>query len=189
MKALRPGEVTSLLRAWGGGSEAALSELLPFVYDELRRLAHLHLSRERQDHTLSTTALVHEAYLNLAGEDGLALHDRAHFFAIASRVMRRVLIWYARKRNTAKRGAGMRHIKLDQAPVFSDEKADALLELSQLLEQLEAVDERMCRVVEYRYFGGMTVQETAKLLAVSPATVKRDWQTARAWLRREMKAA
>ena len=186
MSAPAPPEVTQLLQHWQQGDEAALDELVPLVYDELRRQAHRHMQHERDDHTLSTTALVHEAFLNLAGEVDVAWQDRTHFFAIASRVMRRVLIWYARRRNAAKRGGGRAPVSRDEAVVLSASRVDELLALDQALTQLEAMDERLCRVVECRHFGGLSVQETAEALSISPATVKRDWQTARAWLRREL---
>ncbi|NNF58542.1 MAG: sigma-70 family RNA polymerase sigma factor [Rhodothermaceae bacterium] len=186
MSAPAPPEVTQLLHQWQQGDEAALDALVPLVYDELRRQAHRHMQHERDDHTLSTTALVHEAFLNLAGEVDVAWQDRTHFFAIASRVMRRVLIWYARRRNAAKRGGGRAPVSLDEAVVLSDSRVEELLALDQALAQLEAMDERLCRVVECRHFGGLSVQETAEALSISPATVKRDWQTARAWLRREL---
>jgi len=179
-------EVTQLLHLWQGGDAEAVDRLMPLIYDELRRLAHRHLRRERADHTLSTTALVHEAYLNLIGPDQALWQNRLHFFAIASRVMRRVLIWYARKRNAAKRGGGRLNLALDDVVVLSDDRIDELIALDQALQQLEAMDERLCRVVECRYFGGLSVKETADVLNVSPATIKRDWQTARAWLRRTM---
>lgn len=179
-------DVTQLLQQWQTGNEAAMEQLMPLVYEELRRLAHGHLQRERADHTLNTTALVHEAYLNLVGQADLAWQNRAHFFGIASRVMRRVLIWYARRRNTDKRGGGQRNVELDEAAGFSENRLEELLALDQALQKLEALDERLCRVVECRYFGGLNVKETAEALNISPATVKRDWQTARAWLRRTL---
>jgi RNA polymerase sigma factor (TIGR02999 family) len=178
--------VTQLLLKWQEGDEAAMDDLMPLVYEELRRIAHRHLRRERADHTLSTTALVHEAYLNLVDHDMMPWQNRVHFYAIASRVMRRVLIWYARKRNAAKRGGGIPNLALDDVVVLSDDRMEELLALDQALEKLEAMDARLCRVVECRYFGGLSVQETAEALAISPATVKRDWQTARAWLRRTL---
>lgn len=179
-------EVTNLLLKWQQGDEHAMEQLMPLVYDELRRLAHRHLQHERMGHTLSTTALVHEAYLNMVGQVQVPLQNRIHFFGIASRVMRRVLIWYARKRKAAKRGGGQPDLSLDDVVVLSDQRIEELLALDQALSQLEGLDERLCRVVEYRYFGGLTVEETADVLEISPATVKRDWQTARAWLRRTL---
>ena len=180
-------EVTQLLHQWQDGDDEALERLLPLVYEELRRRAHHHMQRERDGHTLSTTALVHEAFLNLAGEASGPWENRVHFFAIASRVMRRVLIWYARKRNAAKRGGGLPDLTLDEAVLLSDARLDELLALDDALARLDALDPRLCRVVECRYFGGLSVEETATALDISPATVKRDWQTARAWLRRELR--
>ncbi len=180
------GEVTRLLVAWRKGDEQALDALMPSVYDELRRLAHRHLNQERKDHTLSTTDLVHEAYLNLVGGDPVAINNRSHFFAIASRVMRRLLIWYARRRNSEKRGGGKPGESLDAGTVLAEQPVDELLALDQAMGRLELLDQRLCRVVECRYFGGMTVEETATALAISSATVKRDWRTARTWLRREL---
>ncbi|MEM6782965.1 MAG: sigma-70 family RNA polymerase sigma factor [Bacteroidota bacterium] len=179
-------EVTQLLHQWQEGDEAALDRLLPLVYDELRRQAHHHMRQERSGHTLNTTALVHEAFLNLAADVPGPLENRAHFFAIASRVMRRVLIWYARKRNAAKRGGGRPALSLDEAMLLADARVDDLLALDAALERLDQLDPRLCRVVECRYFGGLGVDETATALGISPATVKRDWQTARAWLRRAL---
>ena len=179
-------EVTLLLQRWRDGDEAALDDLMPIVYEALRQLAHRHLQHERAGHTLSTTALVHEAYLNLVGQAALTLQNRGHFFAIASRVMRRVLIWYARRRNAEKRGAGQPALPLDGVSLATSMKVDELLALDQAMARLEAMDERLCRVVECRFFGGLSVQETGDALGISPATVKRDWQTARAWLRREL---
>ena len=179
-------EVTQLLQQWQEGNTEAMDQLMPLVYDELRRLAHRHLQREHGVRTLHTTDLVHEAYLNLVGQTQMPWQSRAHFFAIASRVMRRVLIWYARKRNAAKRGGGQPRLALDDVVVLSDDRIDELLALDQALERLEKMDARLCRVVECRHFGGLTVKETAEVLGVSPATVKRDWQTAKAWLRVEL---
>ncbi len=178
--------VTQLLQQWQEGDEEAMDRLMPLVYDELRRLAHRQMQHERADHTLSTTALVHEAYLNLVGQEQAPWQNRVHFFAIASRVMRRVLIWYARKHSAAKRGGGQRNVVLTEGLVLSENRIEELIALDQALERLEKLDERLCRVVESRYFGGLSVQETAEALGVSPATVKRDWQTSRAWLRREL---
>ena len=184
-----PHEVTQLLMRWRDGDPDALEALVPFVYDELRKLAHFHLNKERAGHTLNTTALVHEAYLNLVDQDHLSLKNRAHFFAIASRVMRRVLIWYARKRNAVKRGGHVQKVGLDTDIGLADTQLEALIELDRALQKLEDVDERLCRVVECRYYAGMSVQETADILSVSPSTVKRDWKTARAWLKRALDQA
>ncbi len=158
---------------------------MPRVYDELQAIARRHLAREQPGHTLTTAALVHEAYLDLVGQAAVDWQDRVHFFAIASRTMRRVLVWHARKRNAVKRGANAL-LTLDDAVAISacsPEDAEELLALDDALQRLEAMDERLCRVVECRYFGGLSVEETAVALDISPATVKRDWQAARAWLR------
>lgn len=181
-----PSEVTRLLHDWQAGDERAFDRLLPLVYEQLRTQARRHLRRERDGHTLTPTALVHEAFLSLAGESPVPWTDRVHFFAIASRVMRQVLIWYARRRSAAKRGGGLAPVTLDDDLALTDARADDLLALDESLVRLEALDPRLCRVVECRYFGGLTVDDTAAALSISPATVKRDWQTARAWLRRDL---
>jgi RNA polymerase sigma factor (TIGR02999 family) len=180
--------VTRLLKDWQEGDPVALEHLLPLVYEELRRLAGRQLGKERPGHTLSATALVHEAYLNLAHGEAPRLNDRAHFFAIASRVMRRVLVWHARRRGAAKRGGGEPMVTLNEELAHADADADAeeVLALDEALQELEALDARLCRVVECRYFTGLTVPETAEALGISPATVKRDWTTARAWLKRRL---
>jgi RNA polymerase sigma factor (TIGR02999 family) len=182
--------ITWLLQEWQAGDAAAGDQLLPLVYDELRLLARRHLARERPGHTLGATALVHEAYISLVEHGSSAWQDRAHFFAIASRVMRRVLVWSARKKGAGKRGGGVRPLTLsdglDSGLPETTAPADEVLDVDRALDRLEALDERLCRVVECRYFAGLEVAETAEALGVSPATVKRDWQTARAWLRREL---
>lgn len=181
-----PQEVTQLLLEWSGGDEEALDQLLPVVYDELRRLAHYHLRRERADHTLSTTALVHEAYLKLVDQHQVDWQNRAHFFAIAAQAMRRILLKYARRRQALKRGAGQVRLSLDKVDLISEARSEELIALDEALSRLEVMDERLGRIVEYRYFGGLTIDETAEVLDLSPATVKRDWRTARAWLYREL---
>ncbi|WP_456427097.1 sigma-70 family RNA polymerase sigma factor [Rhodocaloribacter sp.] len=180
-------EVTQLLEDWRAGDPEAVDQLMPLVYNELRRLAHYQLQRDRSDHTLDTTALVHEAYLNLVGQQA-KWQSRAHFFAIASRVMRRILIWYARKRSAAKRGGNHPNLSLDEneVVVLPEDRLEELLSLDQALTRLKAMDARLCRIVEYRYFGGLTVDETAQVMKLSPATIKRDWKTAKAWLHREL---
>ena len=177
--------LTGMLREWRSGDAGALERLMPAVYDELCGIARRHLEREGPGHTLSTSALVHEAYLDLVDQSSVDWQDRVHFFAIASRTMRRVLVWHARKRNAAKRGGGGPVLTLDDAIAVAGEGGDAvdLLALSEALDRLEEIDPRLCRVIECRHFGGLSVEETAEALAVSPATVKRDWQAARAWLR------
>jgi RNA polymerase sigma factor (TIGR02999 family) len=180
------GEITRLLADWGEGDEAALKKLLPLVYDELHRLANAYMRRERQDHTLQTTALVHEAYLRLVGQQNVQRQTRAHFFAVAARVMRNILVDHARGRGRAKRGEGKPALPLGDVAVMSDEQADELVAVNTALDGLTAIDARKGRVFELRYFGGMSVDEAAEALKVSPATVTRDWRMARAWLRREL---
>jgi RNA polymerase sigma factor (TIGR02999 family) len=175
-------DATQLLLQWDGTNREVLDRLMPLVYDELRRLARRHLQRERADHTLQTTELVHEAYLNLIHQDRARWQNRAHFFAIASRAMRRVLLMHARKKQAAKRGGGERPHSLDEVTVATEEHPLELIALDDALSQLETLDERLARVVECRYFGGLTVEETAEALGISAATVKRDWRTAKAWL-------
>ncbi len=180
------GEITQLLADWSEGNEAALKKLLPLVYGELHRLANAYMRRERQDHTLQTTALVHEAYLRLVGQQNVQWQTRAHFFAVAARVMRNILVDHARGRGRAKRGEGKAELPLGDVAVMSDERADELLAVNTALDSLTAIDPRKSRVFELRYFGGMSVDEAAEALKVSPATVTRDWRMARAWLRREL---
>ena len=183
-----PEDVTPLLAAASSGDRAALHRLLPIVYAELHRIAHRQLAGERTGHTLDTTALVHEAYMKLADLDHIRWQDRAHFFALSARVMRQVLMDYAEKRKAKKRGGGRARVSLENVKLMSDDRAEDFLVLDEALTRLESQDERMCRVVEYRFFGGLTIQEAAEVLGVSTATVKRDWNLARAWLSRELKA-
>jgi len=178
--------VTELLRAWSGGDESALGALLPLVEAELRRLARGYMARERVGHTLQTTALVNEAYLRLIDARQVRWQDRAHFLGIAARLMRRVLVDHARVRGVQKRGAGAYRVALDDAMAVSPAPDVNLLGLDRALEALAAVDERKSRVIEMRFFGGMTVEETAEVLHVSPDTVKRDWRLAKLWLLREL---
>jgi len=163
-----------------------LDQLVPIVYDELRHIAHRHLQDERPGHTLNTTALVHEAYLRLTEVERVQWQDRAHFVAVASRVMRRVLVDYARARGRDKRGGGAVPVPLIEALDVPAGQARDLTDLDEALERLEAVNERLCRVVECRCFGGMSVEETATALGISEATVKRDWTFSRAWLNRQL---
>jgi RNA polymerase sigma factor (TIGR02999 family) len=179
-------EITRLLAEWSKGDQEALDRLLPLVYDELHRLARSYMRRERPDHTLQTTALVHEAYLRLVGQQNARWQTRIHFFAAAAQVMRHILVDHARSRLRAKRGDGMAEVSLDEAAIISEERADALLAVNDALISLTALDPRKSRVFELRYFGGMSVDEAAEALQVSPATVARDWRMAKAWLRREM---
>jgi len=181
-----PSEITQLLEDWSGGDEAALKKLFPLVYPELHRLASAYMRRERQDHTLQTTALVHEAYLRLVGQQNVRWQTRAHFFAVAARVMRNILVDYARGRGRAKRGDGLRGLPLSDVAVMSDERADELLAVNRALDTLTSLDPRKSKVFELRYFGGMSVEEAAEAVKISPATVTRDWRMARAWIRREL---
>jgi len=179
-------DINRLVRDVSQGQRDALDQLVPIVYDELRRIAHGQLRRERLGHTLNTTALVHEAYLRLLNIHQVQWLDRAHFFATAARVMRRVLIDYARARQRQKRGGGAVQVSLTDAVVLPNAQTNDLLELDEALTRLEALGERQYRVVECRCFGGLSVEETAAVLSVSAATVKRDWTFARAWLNREL---
>jgi RNA polymerase sigma factor (TIGR02999 family) len=179
-----PAHVTELLIAWGRGDRAALEDLMPMVYDELRRLAHRHLRREQEGHTLETTALVHEAYLRLVDQTRTELQSRAHFFAIASRQMRRILVDHYRSQHYAKRGGRAAHFDIEQTCLATPEKAREVVALDDALTELASFDERKCRVVELRFFGGLSIEDTAIALGVSPGTVMRDWTLARAWLQR-----
>jgi RNA polymerase sigma factor (TIGR02999 family) len=179
-------EVSSLLLAWNEGDKDALNELFPVVYRELRQIASHQLRGERPGHTLSATALVHEAYLRLIQLDRMQWQDRSQFFAMAARAMRRILIDYALARKRKKRGSGQALLPIDDVIVMVETHADELVAVDQALERLEAIDARHARVVECRVFGGLSVEETAEALEVSPATVKRDWAVARAWLNREL---
>jgi RNA polymerase sigma factor (TIGR02999 family) len=179
-------EVTQILQAWSGGDARAPERLMPFVYDELRRLARAFLSREREGHTLQPTALVNEAYLRLVGQTRVSWQGRAHFYAVASSMMRRVLIDHARAHATEKRGGGVRRLSLEELRVPLEERAAGFLALDEALERLGRMDERKCRVVEMRFFGGLTDEEIAEVLGVTTRTVLRDWQKARLWLYREL---
>lgn len=181
-----PNEVTLLLREWSEGDAGALERLIPLVYNELQRLARAHLRDERAGHTLQPTALVHEAYLRLVDQRRVNWQNRGHFFSVAAQMMRRILVDHARARLTKKRGHGVRTIGLDEAIPVSTEADAALVSLDDALAGLKDLDPRQCRVVELRYFAGLTLEETAEALAVSTATVKREWTLAKAWLRREM---
>lgn len=179
-------EVTRWLLAWSDGDQAALDQLMPLVYDELRHLAHSYLKRERPGHTLQTTALVNEAYLRLIDQHRVEWQNRAHFFGIASQLMRRILVDHARSRHVAKRGGGARQVSLDEAMVVSAERAAEVVALDEALTALAAIDRRKSQIVEMRFFGGLSIEETAEVLAVSPGTVMRDWTLAKAWLHREI---
>jgi RNA polymerase sigma factor (TIGR02999 family) len=181
-----PPQISQLLAAWGSGDQRALDELTPLVYEELRRLAHYYMSRERPGHTLQTTALVNEAYMRLVDQEETHWQNRAHFFGIAAQLMRRILVDHARSHARAKRGGGARNEPLNEAAVLSPERGADVVALDDALKRLAEIDPRKCQVVELRYFGGLTVEETAEVLKVSPITVKRDWSVAKAWLHREI---
>ena len=180
-------DVTQLLLDLSAGHREVLDRLLPPLYAELRGIAHRHLRRERDDHTLNTTALVHEAYLKLVDQSRVRWQNRAHFYAVAATVMRRILLDHAKAHRRGKRGGGLAPTVLDDALVPTPERAEALVALDEALARLARLDAQQARVVECRYFGGLTVEETAEALGVSPATVKRDWAVAKAWLYREMR--
>jgi RNA polymerase sigma factor (TIGR02999 family) len=179
------GDITQLLRAWTEGDQRALSELTPVVYAELHRLAHRCMRRERPGHSLQTTALVNEAYLRLVDYTRMQWQNRAHFFAVSAQVMRRILVEHARRHNV-KRGRGLRHVALDEAVVVSSEPGVDLVALDDALNALGRVDPRKVQVVEMRFFGGLSVNEIAAVLKVSPVTVRRDWSSAKIWLYREL---
>lgn len=179
-------EITQLLVKWSEGDQAALSELMPLVYSELRRLARSHLRRERPDHTLESAALVHEAYLHLTEQKSAHWKSRAHFFAVAAQLMRRILVDHARRHQAAKRGAGAIKLNLDAAVELPKQLSLDLLRLDEALTSLSAIDAQQSRVVELRFFGGLSIEETAEVLGASPMTVKREWSTAKAWLYREL---
>jgi len=179
-----PHEVTQLLLAWSEGDKAAMDKLMPLVYGELRRLAKHHMRRERAGHTLQTTALIHEAYLRLIDASQVRLENRRHFFAVASRLMRQALVDMARERGSLKRGGGAEHVSLDEALMVSEQSDDELLALDEALVALAEFDERKSQVVELRFFGGLSVEETAEALDISVKTVHRDWRLARSWLLR-----
>jgi len=184
-----PANVTELLFKWRDGDQTALSELLPLVYHELRRLARYYLSQERPDHTLQATALVHEAYLRLVGEQGIDWQNRAHFFGIAAARMRHILVEHARSRDAAKRGGGEYRLSLSEVDRPAEKRNINLLTLDDALQKLETFDPKKVRLVELRYFGGLTIEETAEVMKTSPASVKREWNLTRAWLRSEMSDA
>ena len=181
-------QVTQLLVAWGNGDQAARDELMPLVYGELRRLARRCKSWERPGHTLQTSALVNEAYLRLVDQKNIPWQGRAHFFGIAARLMRQIMVDYARSRGYAKRGGGARRVSLDEAMIVSEERAAEVVALDEALESLAEIDLRKSQVVELRFFGGLSIEETAEVLGVSEGTVMRDWTLAKAWLRKAIKS-
>jgi RNA polymerase sigma factor (TIGR02999 family) len=179
--------VSNLLFNWCEGDQAAREALIPLVYDELRRLARRHLRLQRPDHTLQSAALVHEAYLRLIHQDRPQWQNRAHFFGVASQLMRNILVDHARKRLAAKRGAGAPRLTLDPQIALPQEREVDLVALDDALKHLATLDSQQSRLVELRFFGGLSIQETSVVLGISPATVKREWASARAWLHQEMK--
>jgi len=181
-----PQEVTQLLVAWRNGDQNARDELIPLVYQELHRLAHHYMSHERPGHTLQTSALVNEAFLRLADQRDVQWQNRAHFIGIAGQMMRRILVDYARNRGYAKRGGSALQVSLDEELIVSEERSAEVVALDDALQSLARLDERKSRLVELRFFGGLSIEETAEVLGVSPGTVMRDWTLAKAWLRREM---
>ena len=179
--------ITRLLDDLGSGNREAVNRLLPLVYEELQRMAHGQLRREREGHTLNTTALVHEAYLKLVDQKETHWENRGHFFAIASIAMRRILVNYAKMRAADKRGGGIANLPLEESLIaFSDDRADEIVALDEALQKLALINERAAKVVECRFFGGLPIEETAQALGIAPMTVKRDWLLAKTWLKREM---
>src|SRR6186997_456114 len=179
-------EVTQLLGEWSGGDNGALEKLVPLVQPELRRLAHHYMSRERPGHTLQTTALVNEAYLRLVNRKDVHWQNRAHFFAISAKLMRSILVDHARSHAYAKRGGGAPKVALDEALIVSQERAGEVVALDDALQRLEQIDPQQSHIVELRFFAGLTIEETAAVLDLSPATIKREWNTAKAWLHRKL---
>jgi RNA polymerase sigma-70 factor (ECF subfamily) len=179
-----PGEVTQLLISWNNGDQEALDQLIPLVETELRRLARRFMRRERDDHTLQTSALINEAYVRLVGQQDARWKDRAHFFAVAAQVMRHILIDHARSYQYAKRGGGAQKVALEEVADLSEQRAAELVALDDALIDLAEIDPRKSQIVELRFFGGLSIEETAEVLSTSPATVTREWRAARAWLHR-----
>jgi len=187
--ATAPHQVTLLLQEWSDGDLNALDKLMPLVHDELHRLAHQHMRRESAGHVLQTSALINEAYIRLVDQPQIRWQGRSHFFGIAARLMRHILVDEARKRNAAKRGGSFIQVPLDEVTAVVQEQAANVTALDDALQRLEKIDERQGKLVELRFFGGLSIEETAQVLGVSPGTVMRDWTFARAWLRNEMTAA
>ena len=182
-------QITQMLQDWSDGNRAALDRLTPLVYAELHRLAHRHMNRERAGHTLQTSALVNEAFLRLVDQKNVRWNNRAHFFGIAAQMMRRILVDHARSHLYAKRGAGAVHVSLDHAALASNETSAEVTALDEALSKLESLDPQQGRVVELRFFGGLTIKETAEAMGISVDRVKCEWSTAKAWLYREMKTS
>ena len=181
--------VTELLVQWSQGNDAALAELTPLVYEELRRLAHHQLGGQRPDHTQQTTALINEVYLRLADQTNPRWQNRAHFFAVAARAMRQILVSYARTQQAQKRGRGAVRVELDEAALVSPEESKEIVDLHEALESLATLDSRKAQVVELKYFGGLTYDEIAEVLKISRVTVRRDWEFAKVWLYTELRGA
>lgn len=181
-----PHEVTQLLIEWSNGNQAALEKLMPLVYEELHRLAHQYMAHERPGHTLQTSGLVNEAYLKLVDQDQVQWQNRSHFYGIAAQLMRRILVDHARSRHYAKRGGSARQVSLKESLIVSEERSAEVVALDDALKSLATFDQRKSQIVELRFFGGFSIEETAEVLGVSPGTVMRDWTLAKAWLRLEM---
>lgn len=186
MRDISPQNITVLLENCVNGKKGAVDELLPYVYNELKKISSKYLHEEYRNHTLQTTELVHEAYIRLVGNQNIAWQNRAHFFGIAAQSMRQILVDHARKRRSLKRGEGQSNISLDDVFEFSEKSDEQLIALDEALKKLEAIEERSRKIVELRYFSGLTIEETAEVLNISPATAKRDWNFAKAWLYREI---
>jgi RNA polymerase sigma factor (TIGR02999 family) len=186
MQGARPEEITAMLRSWKSGDTAALQDLIPVVYAELRRLADSYLRRERPDHTLQATALIHEAYMRLAVQRGVAWQSRSHFFGVAAHLMRLILTDHARAHHAVKRGGGGEKVEFDESTIASADHLENLLALEEALANLASFDERRCRILEMRFFGGMTPEETAEALGVSEPTIRRELRLAKAWLRQQL---
>ena len=181
-----PNEVTQLLINWSQGDQAALDELIPLVHAELRRLARHYMAGENSAHTLQTSALINEAYIRLVDQQQMPWQNRAHFFGVAAQIMRHILIDHARSHCYAKRGGGARKVPLEEVMAVDDKRAEELVALDDALKELATIDSRKSRIIELRFFGGLSIEETAEALNISPITVTRDWRSAKAWLRREM---
>ena len=184
-----PQEITQLLLSWSNGDKSALDQLIPLVYPELRRLARVYMGRENSGHTLQTSALINEAYLRLVSQQQVQWQDRAHFFAVSAQIMRHILIDHARKYHRSKRGGGNAHVPLDEGALVCDERASELMAVDDALIRLASIDARKSQIVELRFFGGLTVDETAEVMKLAPITIMREWRAAKAWLGREISGA
>jgi len=184
-----PQGITQLLTRWSSGDQAALDDLIPLIYPDLRRLARAYMGRENADHTLQTSALINEAYLRLVKQQGVEWKDRAHFFAVAAQVMRHILVDHARRYRSNKRGAGAEHVPLDDMEILCEERATELIALDDALIRLASIDQRKSQIVELRFFGGLTVEETSEVLNLAPITIMREWRAVKAWLGREISGA